>query len=459
MKELSIEEKAKRYDEILEGAKYYYESMASNTTDGVLEELIPELIESNDEQIRKYLIDVVNDYCKGHEHDGCIAWLEKQKVTDKEIIFRPVVGTDIRIAAKQALEKIDIGKKVVLAFNGAYIPVNGKTIGEIDSEYDTWLKKQGEQPSAIRWYDVSLIPQEMEELLVEWDSEDAKWHEIAFYHADTKTFWNGTRQVENVTRWCYIIDLLEKQGEKSIEDVAKEITKDKESAISFLKTSGIMDENGELAEEYSQCNNKPKFKVGDWIVNSNGKVNQVTYVNPYGDGYTLDDKTYMSGSWCNSYHLWTLKDSKDGDVLAFDNDNIVIFKDLYNYTSFHSYCHIEDGIFDFSTDELPDWWEDEGFKPATKEQRDLLFQKMKEAGYEWDAENKKLKKEEKVDNLHNYLYGEQNLAWSEEDEEMFDAIIADIQFTQKTHNHEVNQAVYEREIAWLKSLKERMKGE
>lgn len=30
--------------------------------------------------------------------------------------------------------------------------------------------------------------------------------------------------------------------------------------------------------------------------------------------------------------------------------------------------------------------------PATKEQRDLLFQKMEEAGYEWDAEKKELKK-------------------------------------------------------------------
>ena len=32
------------------------------------------------------------------------------------------------------------------------------------------------------------------------------------------------------------------------------------------------------------------------------------------------------------------------------------------------------------------------YKPATKEQRELLFQKMKEAGYEWDAEKKELKK-------------------------------------------------------------------
>jgi hypothetical protein len=30
------------------------------------------------------------------------------------------------------------------------------------------------------------------------------------------------------------------------------------------------------------------------------------------------------------------------------------------------------------------------FYPATKEQRDLLFQKMKEAGYEWDSNKKEL---------------------------------------------------------------------
>lgn len=30
--------------------------------------------------------------------------------------------------------------------------------------------------------------------------------------------------------------------------------------------------------------------------------------------------------------------------------------------------------------------------PATKEQRDMLFRKMKEAGYEWNGEKKELKK-------------------------------------------------------------------
>ena len=101
------------------------------------------------EKIRKELMDFIYVTCFPvkdlKKKERFLDWLEKQKVTDEEIIFRPIVGTDIRIAAKQALEKIDIGKKVVLAFNGAYIPVNGKTVGEIDSEYDAWLEKQGKQ--------------------------------------------------------------------------------------------------------------------------------------------------------------------------------------------------------------------------------------------------------------------------------------------------------------------------
>ena len=56
------------------------------------------------------------------------------------------------------------------------------------------------------------------------------------------------------------------------------------------------------------------------------------------------------------------------------------------------------------------------------------------------------------------LFSKRQVFISEKDEEMFDAIIADIQFTQKAHNHEVNQIVYERKIDWLKSLKQRLNG-
>ena len=135
---------------------------------------------------------------------------------------------------------------------------------------------------------------------------------------------------------------------------------------------------------------EPKFKVGDWVV-SGKSIAQISDIQgQYYIGIDIygNDLTLRS----DKIRLWTLQDAKEGDVLAFDDNTIVIFKDLYNATTFHSYCHIEDGLFGVSEDGVPDWWEGKGFYPATKEQRDLLFQKMKEAGYEWDADKEELKK-------------------------------------------------------------------
>jgi hypothetical protein len=54
----------------------------------------------------------------------------------------------------------------------------------------------------------------------------------------------------------------------------------------------------------------------------------------------------------------------------------------------------------------------DSYTPATKGQRDLLFQKIHDAGYEWDADKKELKKIE------------QKPAWSEEDEKNSSYIVA-----------------------------------
>lgn len=132
----------RKYKEALEWMRSVYDGLHGAIKEDA-EHYFPELKENENEYIRQRIIHALRgDVLDMEETIKGIAWLEKQKVTDEEIIFRPIAGTDIRIAAKQALEKIDIGKKVVLAFNGAYIPVNGKTVGEIDSEYDAWLKKR-----------------------------------------------------------------------------------------------------------------------------------------------------------------------------------------------------------------------------------------------------------------------------------------------------------------------------
>lgn len=87
MKELSIEEKAKAYDEALERAKILYNDkneFGYANAESVLEEVFPLLKESEDERIRKELIEHCrNTRCVTEEGAERIAkwisWLEKQE--------------------------------------------------------------------------------------------------------------------------------------------------------------------------------------------------------------------------------------------------------------------------------------------------------------------------------------------------------------------------------------------
>ena len=128
-------------------------------------------------------------------------------------------------------------------------------------------------------------------------------------------------------------------------------------------------------------------------------------------------------------HLWTIQDAKDGDVLVGNEDGVILmFRGIGNtewddVIDYHCYydCHREDLIIQ----EDVEYWgniENNKLKPATKEQCDLLFQKMKELGYEWDAEKKELKKQKNKSNketikpLKAYLEKQKPVEWSEEDD-------------------------------------------
>ena len=79
---MTIEEKAKRYDEAIKRAKEMIKAMTN--IGGVakvddIQYLFPELKESEDERIRKEIIDFVKSRLAGFEQgDRFIAWLEKQ---------------------------------------------------------------------------------------------------------------------------------------------------------------------------------------------------------------------------------------------------------------------------------------------------------------------------------------------------------------------------------------------
>lgn len=346
----------KKYKNALECARQEY-----NTTENVerkqwLEELFPELKESEDKKIRKALVDALNkNLGNGIEKYGttlnaALAWLEKQCYTKKDI-------------------------------DDAYLK------GICDTKHE--LEKQGEQKPVIdfkakNWY-VSKV--------------DGKIHDMTY---------NPTDKVE------------------------------------------------------------PKFKVGDWIVDNHGIVNQVTSTTDDGYGLALYDGTYVSGCWKDYYHLWTIQDAKDGDVIVDKYNNIGIFKECKDiYWLSHIYLGCDGELRGFN---VGPYHEQDDTHPATKEQRATLFAKMQEYGYQWDAEKKELKKINSYcqENCKGYQEtgkcfadggcdakrkAEQKSepAWSDEDEGMKENIEGALDCYESMVTED-----WEKEKEWLKSLKDKI---
>ena len=193
---------------------------------------------------------------------------------------------------------------------------------------------------------------------------------------------------------------IERNGYTLINDVSTS------SMLNWLEKQGGQEEpqlyktKDDVIITYSESEGykfvEPKFKVGDWIVL---------------DGFPLligdicSNKYKLIGSDHRNFdielidkvaHLWTMADAKDGDVLVCESGWTCIFKTLVNEETFGSYCFMDSTGWFCELGSECHTLKEEFVKayngkihPATKEQRELLFQKMKEKGYKWDYDNKK----------------------------------------------------------------------
>lgn len=309
MKELSIEEKAKAYDEVLERAKDY-QKVNGAAGSAVISEIFPELVEneSKDEQLRKNCIHFLELQKSHHaatfEIEECIAWLEKQ------------------------------GEKTN-PYSGTFFNYNGHTWGMcardngvdilLDKQLFTHLEKSSEQKDPCE------------------DCSNPKLNCSNFPCIEKKAFDSG------------------------------------KSVFEYIKTEH---------EQKPTDKVKPKFKVGDWIVdNRTGVVHYIAKIKGTVDGcyYVLGyDKRLLHVDNESDYHLWTIKDSKDGDVLAVDGRPF-IYDGSKNSVTVGAYCGFnEENIFRRTYNSVIN----QNIVPATKEQRDFLFQKMGELGYVWDSHDK-----------------------------------------------------------------------
>ena len=142
-----------------------------------------------------------------------------------------------------------------------------------------------------------------------------------------------------------------------------------------------------------------KFKVGDWVLFMN-KHESIYQVEKIENGYYI--LRHINGGifkirtlYDEDLRLWTIEDAKDGDILITENEKPFIFKGL-------DICHsnkpvayggiVDSGYFTPSSINCTNRWTDGNAYPANKEQHDLLFKEIKEAGYKWNKNKKELKR-------------------------------------------------------------------
>ena len=372
----------KRYKEAIERAKesletaktfdYKDEQIAHDIRETVYS-IFPELKESEDERIRKVLIELV----KCNERSGytllnnistssMLAWLEKQKkveIDDDDLAtlenWESIVKenkdkwqlSDWFIEATSML--INKVKNIDISGNKTMLTACTNVLRNIGHPHlADWLEKQGEQKHT-------------------WSEEDERLRKTTI--AFLKDF--AEQGYENAVE-C--IDWLKTQGDKP----------QGKSALEAIKEE-VVDNANKVG---------PKFKVGDFIADyyCRGRIVKIT-----DDSYLLDTGQGIPFSCEPNAHLWTIKDAKEGDVVVDKSDGTIgIFQSIGHHPDGGScndssycflHCRYDDGFF-YADFEHGNTINSDDLIPATKEQRDLLFTKMKEAGYKWDENEKELKK-------------------------------------------------------------------
>lgn len=152
MKELSIEEKAKRYDESLERARKFATDLPNGRNDRLyhvwdLESIFPELIESEDKRMIKSITRLVKAFYdvnfptpEGFERKDIFAWLKKrskQETNELDILSAKkgdILSNGTIVLIVDSIEEFE-GKPII---NSWYFTDSEKFYGKGTSKCDRW---------------------------------------------------------------------------------------------------------------------------------------------------------------------------------------------------------------------------------------------------------------------------------------------------------------------------------
>jgi len=356
-----------KYNEALERAREWYAANTNEGYRGIFEEIFPEL------------------------KDDELTWLKNYISEEAYYLSMDIRDNEDRIKLQKLQKSL------------AWLEKQGQTFTKKDVD-DAWLKGMCDAKHELE--------NQCEQKPVEWGEEDENEYNhilkilnLVAEEQETK----GYNNLISSANWL-----------KSIKDRIQSKPRKKKSEQNLAKKydiTGIGSKHaegklGEMIKKKIETENvdntnkvEPKFHEGEWVVSPMGVYWHIDKIS--NNRYEVTSNTGASTDWplnTKLYHRFTIQDAKPGDIIYAESkfntfDFIGIFYTLEN-GNFWCYCDVSSDS-DIYNDYL-EYWEfdnDKGFValdrynfyPATKEQRDCLFEKMKEAGYEWDAEKKELK--------------------------------------------------------------------
>lgn len=451
MNKLTIKEKAIAYDKALNTAREILDHTSENylcthfTKEDIKDMYIrffPELKESEDERIRKEIINFLElphpQFVGKRDHEKWIGWLEKQKGCEyiKKDWFEHVKQSWYKEGFIDGKYSGGTSKEWTINDAATFKELidfleNGTAKLQHDlTRYANWLKIQFTPIEKQK--DINVLIQEASEksyaegMRIErkqWFEKQEEQKEINLveilkhYPKETELYsplygklWLAEVDEKNEIITCY---------KHYLEEGCTRAVLEQEDTVSFYSngTTGLPDFNvskdcmlflydiTKQGEQKSDDKIEPKFKVGDFIVDNCGNVWKIEGI--LNQFYILEGvdggESRPTIEWVDkTSHLWTIKDAKDGVILvANKKGQPFIFNGHYDEDTDYIYAHcgisdlVKNDSFYYNgeciEEEFKVWCINENVFPATKEQRDLLFQKMREAGWEFDFKKKELK--------------------------------------------------------------------
>ena len=287
-----------------------------------------------------------------------------------------------------------------------------------------WLEKQGNHKSLyIRFGD---IPSNEKSKIYRGEEEISEEDGVSVYPAfevdgnvvlgltlpiTKTTLYTQQHLLEYDNRPCYLVsgDYVGKgaDGEPLIKNVSvikqlnnyriKEINKQREQKpiLDFkAKDWYVSKVDGKIHNIYHSVDkDEPKFKVGDWITNGEytwkvTDIKPLDYILQSQNGDVVNDTiSYVD----EEFHLWTIQDTKDGDVLhkvGFSSDCIFIFNSIEDGSASDDYYyrHFIKRMQDAFIDKACEWLKDNGRNyHSAYTTEDMLIEDFKKAMQEGEV--------------------------------------------------------------------------